>query len=300
MPRTIEQVVTFRTTPERLYRLYLSPRPARGRLRGWARRRSRPGRAARMQMAPHITGTFLSLVPGKLIVQTWRGSDWKRSDLDSVLILPSPAASEAPAWPWSTRTSPTLTRGASRRAGTPTTGNLEEVPQTSPRLIRRSGRGSVIGWPWGVDRAATSLRAGMTERPLRDTPGIAADQKSGLREPWEASLRQAVMLHERGTSRGWSGPSALATRSRPRALVASTTTVPILPLWLAALEKLPSPRNIWSRKTELSTASTSGTSPHGRRPTASRSRFPAAPPDQARRRLRYFFQVASSRCASPL
>ena len=40
-----------------------------------------------MQMAPHITGTFLSLVPGKLIVQTWRGSDWKRSDLDSVLIL---------------------------------------------------------------------------------------------------------------------------------------------------------------------------------------------------------------------
>ena len=26
MPRTIEQVVTFRTTPERLYRLYLSPR----------------------------------------------------------------------------------------------------------------------------------------------------------------------------------------------------------------------------------------------------------------------------------
>lgn len=87
MPRTIEQVVTFRTTPERLYRLYLSPRQHAAACGGWGKAKIQARKGGRMQMAPHITGTFLSLVPGKLIVQTWRGSDWKRSDLDSVLIL---------------------------------------------------------------------------------------------------------------------------------------------------------------------------------------------------------------------
>src|SRR5439155_206390 len=83
MPRTIEQVVTFRTTPERLYRLYLSPRQHAAACGGWGKAKIQARKGGRMQMAPHITGTFLSLVPGKLIVQTWRGSDWKRSDLDS-------------------------------------------------------------------------------------------------------------------------------------------------------------------------------------------------------------------------
>jgi len=87
MPRTIERVVTFRTTPERLYRLYLSPRQHAAACGGWGKAKIQARKGGRMQMAPHITGTFLSLVPGKLIVQTWRGSDWKRSDLDSVLIL---------------------------------------------------------------------------------------------------------------------------------------------------------------------------------------------------------------------
>ena len=87
MPRTIEQGVTFRTTPERLYRLYLSPSQHAAACGGWGKAKIQARKGGRMQMAPHITGTFLSLVPGKLIVQTWRGSDWKRSDLDSVLIL---------------------------------------------------------------------------------------------------------------------------------------------------------------------------------------------------------------------
>jgi activator of HSP90 ATPase len=40
-----------------------------------------------MALAPHIRGKFLLLVPGRLIVQTWRGSNWTTSEGDSVLIL---------------------------------------------------------------------------------------------------------------------------------------------------------------------------------------------------------------------
>ena len=64
MPKTIEQAITFRVPPERLYRLYLN---------------------AREHAA--ACGTFLLLMPGRMIVQTWRGSNWKRSDLDSVLTF---------------------------------------------------------------------------------------------------------------------------------------------------------------------------------------------------------------------
>ena len=35
----------------------------------------------------YITGRNLQLVKNKLIVQSWRGSDWAKSDLDSTFIL---------------------------------------------------------------------------------------------------------------------------------------------------------------------------------------------------------------------
>ena len=87
MPRTIEQGLTFRATPERLYRLYLSRREHAVACGGWGKAKIQAKIGGRMEMAPHITGKFLLLVPGRLIVQTWRGSDWRPSDLDSVLVL---------------------------------------------------------------------------------------------------------------------------------------------------------------------------------------------------------------------
>ena len=35
----------------------------------------------------YITGKNLQLVKNKLIVQSWRGSDWKHSDLDSTFVI---------------------------------------------------------------------------------------------------------------------------------------------------------------------------------------------------------------------
>ena len=87
MPRTIEQALTFRATPERLYRTYLSARAHATACGGWGKAKIQARVGGRMAMATHITGKFLLLVPGRLIVQTWRGSNWKASDLDSVLIL---------------------------------------------------------------------------------------------------------------------------------------------------------------------------------------------------------------------
>jgi hypothetical protein len=34
-----------------------------------------------------LSGTTLLTVPGKLVVQRWRGGHWKKTDLDSVLVL---------------------------------------------------------------------------------------------------------------------------------------------------------------------------------------------------------------------
>ena len=87
MPRTIEQALTFRATPERLYRLYLRAREHAAACGGWGKATIQARVGRRMEMAPHIKGKFLLLVPGRLIVQTWRGSDWKPSEVDSVLIL---------------------------------------------------------------------------------------------------------------------------------------------------------------------------------------------------------------------
>ncbi len=86
MARTIQQTVTFSASPERLYRIYLNPREHAAAC-GWGRARIAAKAGGRMALAPHISGRFLALVPGRLIVQTWRGANWRTSELDSVLIL---------------------------------------------------------------------------------------------------------------------------------------------------------------------------------------------------------------------
>jgi uncharacterized protein YndB with AHSA1/START domain len=86
MARTIEQVVTFKAPPARVYQTYLNARE-HGAACGWGRVKMTPKVGGRMQVAPHISGTFLWLVPGRVIAQTWRGADWKASETDSLLLL---------------------------------------------------------------------------------------------------------------------------------------------------------------------------------------------------------------------
>ena len=92
MPKTIEQAIAFPAPPGRLYKLYLSAREHEAACGGWGKAKIDAKVGGQMTMAPYIQGKFLALVPGRMIVQTWRGGDWRKGDLESVLILTFQAA----------------------------------------------------------------------------------------------------------------------------------------------------------------------------------------------------------------
>jgi uncharacterized damage-inducible protein DinB len=46
-----------------------------------------PKPGSRFRVGHALTGRTLTAVPGRMIVRTWRGGDWKKSEADSVLIL---------------------------------------------------------------------------------------------------------------------------------------------------------------------------------------------------------------------
>ncbi len=86
MAKTIEQRVTLKASPRSLYDAYLNG----------ARHSAITGRRARIK--PRIDSAFtafngvlrgrnLLLVPGRMIVQTWRSTYWRAGDDDSILIL---------------------------------------------------------------------------------------------------------------------------------------------------------------------------------------------------------------------
>ena len=86
MPKTIQQKVTFRASPEALFDTYLSTRKHSAATCAKAVMSRRVG-AAFMAHAGHLRGRNLAIVPKRLIVQSWRGSNWKKRDLDSTLVL---------------------------------------------------------------------------------------------------------------------------------------------------------------------------------------------------------------------
>lgn len=86
MPRTLQQSVVLSASPARLYAMYLNPK-AHAAITGKPARIGRKRGVAFRAFDGTLTGTILQTVPGKLIVQAWRASHWKKSDLDSTLIL---------------------------------------------------------------------------------------------------------------------------------------------------------------------------------------------------------------------
>ena len=86
MPKTIQQKVTFRVSPDKLFDTYLSSRKHSA-ATGAKAAMSRKVGGKFMAHAGHLGGRNLAIVPKRLIVQSWRGSNWKKRDLDSILIL---------------------------------------------------------------------------------------------------------------------------------------------------------------------------------------------------------------------
>ena len=86
MPKTIHQKVTFRASPDALFDTYLSSRKHSEATDAEAVMSRRVGGTFSAH-AGHLRGRNLAIVPKRLIVQSWRGSNWKKGDLDSTLVL---------------------------------------------------------------------------------------------------------------------------------------------------------------------------------------------------------------------
>jgi activator of HSP90 ATPase len=86
MPRTIQQRVTFRASPDTLFDLYLGTR-LHTLATGAEAVMSRKVGGRFMAHAGHLRGRNLAIVPKRLIVQAWRATNWKTRDLDSILVL---------------------------------------------------------------------------------------------------------------------------------------------------------------------------------------------------------------------
>ncbi|HEV8324994.1 MAG TPA: SRPBCC domain-containing protein [Myxococcota bacterium] len=86
MAKTIVQKVKLAAKPAALYALYVDEKKHSAATGAAARIPAKAG-AAFTAWDGYIAGTTLHLDPGKMVVQTWRAADWKKSDRDSVLSL---------------------------------------------------------------------------------------------------------------------------------------------------------------------------------------------------------------------
>lgn len=84
--KTIEQSVKFAASADTVYSVYMDPRKHAKAIGGSAQVSKKVG-SLFSAWDGYCRGKILHLEPGKLIVQTWRASDWRKADPDSVLIL---------------------------------------------------------------------------------------------------------------------------------------------------------------------------------------------------------------------
>ena len=86
MPKTIQQSVTLPAPAAELYRTYLDPRRHAAVTGAPVTIGSKPGSTFRA-FGGALSGKVLYTRPGRMIVQTWRSTNFGERDLDSTLIL---------------------------------------------------------------------------------------------------------------------------------------------------------------------------------------------------------------------
>jgi len=86
MPHTITLALDLPARPARLYSMYLNPKTHAAITGAPVRIAARVG--ARFEaFGGALSGRILDLVPNRLIVQSWRSTEFGRRDIDSTLIL---------------------------------------------------------------------------------------------------------------------------------------------------------------------------------------------------------------------
>jgi activator of HSP90 ATPase len=86
MAKIVRQSVILPASPKALYAMYLSPK-GHGSITGAkVQIGSRPGSSFRA-FGGALRGKMLQTIPGRLIVQSWRSTAFRKSDPDSTLII---------------------------------------------------------------------------------------------------------------------------------------------------------------------------------------------------------------------
>jgi len=86
MPKTIQQSVTLSAPAEKLFEMYLSPKKHAEITGSPVSVSSKEGSRFRA-FDGMISGKTLMVIPKYMIVQSWRGSHWKKEEIDSILVL---------------------------------------------------------------------------------------------------------------------------------------------------------------------------------------------------------------------
>ena len=86
MPRLVKQRVTLPAPAKALYAMYVNARIHKAITGGNVVISPRPG-SRFSAFNGMLRGRTLQSMPGRLIVQAWRSAGWKKSDLDSTLVL---------------------------------------------------------------------------------------------------------------------------------------------------------------------------------------------------------------------
>jgi len=86
MTKPIVQSVTFKCSPEELFAMFTESKKHSAATGAKASVSAKPG-AKWKAYNGMILGKNLMVIPGRMVVQAWRSSQWKENDLDSILIM---------------------------------------------------------------------------------------------------------------------------------------------------------------------------------------------------------------------
>ena len=86
MTPVIEQSISFDATPAKLYDLFMDSAKHTA-ATGMPAKVSRKVGGKWSAFSGMILGKNLVLIPNRMIVQTWRSSEWKKADPDSILVV---------------------------------------------------------------------------------------------------------------------------------------------------------------------------------------------------------------------
>jgi len=133
MAKAIVSGATFPVPPQELYRTFMNARLHAAAIGSTARISAKVGGKFSV-FDDAIWGKTLHLVPGRLVVQTWRGSHWAKSDPDSILIV--------------------------RFSGTAKAGRIELVHEGVPGHDQAGVKGGWVSYYWKPWKAYFAGKAG--------------------------------------------------------------------------------------------------------------------------------------------